>query len=65
VRTFTYDAELYGVALETLSFEGTRLHSQSLCDSFEARHGWLASCMDVGVNEGYAKLDAMVADGNV
>ena len=70
VQTFTYDAEPDGVALETLWFEDlhdgrTRLHSQSLCDSFEARDGWLASGMDVGVNEGYAKLDAMVADGTV
>ena len=70
VQTFTYDAEPDGVALETLWFEDlrdgrTRLHSQSLCDSFEARDGWLASGMDVGVNDGYAKLDAMVADGTV
>jgi uncharacterized protein YndB with AHSA1/START domain len=70
VQTFAYDAEPDGVALETLWFEDlgdrrTRLHSQSLCDSFEARDGWLASGMEVGVNEGYAKLDAMVADGTV
>jgi len=70
VQTFAYDAEPDGVALETLWFEDlgdrrTRLHTQSLCDSFEARDGWLASGMEVGVNEGYAKLDAMVADGTV
>jgi hypothetical protein len=32
-----------------------------LCDSFEARDGWLASGMESGVNEGYAKLDAILA----
>lgn len=68
VQTFTYDGEPDGVALETLWFEDlgedrTRLCAQSLCDSFEGRDAWLASGMEVGVNEGYAKLDAMVADG--
>lgn len=68
VQTFTFDGEPDGVALETLHFEElaggrTRLHCQSLCDSFEARDGWLASGMETGVNEGYTKLDAMVADG--
>jgi hypothetical protein len=58
------------VALETLRFEQladgrTRLHAQSLCDSFEGRVAWLASGMEVGVHEGYAKLDAMVSDGAV
>lgn len=70
VQTFTFDGEPDGVALETLRFEDlgggrARLHTQSLCDSFEGRDAWLASGMEVGVNEGYAKLDAMVADGVV
>jgi uncharacterized protein YndB with AHSA1/START domain len=70
VQTFTFDDEPDGVALETLRFEqladgGTRLHAQSLCDSFEERDAWLASGMEVGVHEGYAKLDAMVSDGAV
>jgi uncharacterized protein YndB with AHSA1/START domain len=70
VQTFTYEGEPDGVALETLHFEDlgdgrTRLHVQSLCDSFEARDGWLASGMETGVTEGYAKLDAMLADGAV
>ena len=38
---------------------------QSLCDCFEGRDAWLASGMEVGVNEGYAKLDGMLADGTV
>jgi len=70
VQTFTYEGEPDGVALETLRFEDlgdgrTRLHVQSLCDSFEARDGWLASGMETGVTEGYAKLDAMLAGGAV
>lgn len=70
VQTFTFDDEPDGVALETLRFEElaagrTRLRAESLCDSFEGRDAWLASGMETGVNEGYAKLDAMVADGAV
>ncbi|MBA2497356.1 MAG: polyketide cyclase, partial [Acidimicrobiia bacterium] len=53
-------------ALETLRFEDlgdgrTRLHAQSLVDSFEGRDQWLASGMETGVDEGYAKLDALIA----
>jgi uncharacterized protein YndB with AHSA1/START domain len=70
VQTFTYEGEPNGVALETLTFEDlgngrTRLHAQSLVDSFEGRDAWLASGMEVGVNEGYAKLDDVLADGTV
>jgi uncharacterized protein YndB with AHSA1/START domain len=70
VQTFTYEGEPEGVALETLRFEDlgngrTRLHAQSLVDSFEGRDAWLRSGMEVGVNEGYAKLDAMLASGDV
>jgi len=67
VQTFTYDGQPDGVALETLWFEDlgdgtTRLHAQSLVDSFEGRDQFLASGMQVGVEQGYAKLDALVAD---
>jgi hypothetical protein len=34
-------------------------------DSFENRDAWLKSGMEVGVNEGYAKLEEMLANGNV
>jgi hypothetical protein len=55
------------IALETVTFEDlgdglTRLHAFSLCDSFEGRDGMLSSGMDVGVHEGYAKLDALLAE---
>jgi uncharacterized protein YndB with AHSA1/START domain len=67
VQTFTFEGQPEGVALETLTFEDrgegrTRLHAQSLVDSFEGRDQWLASGMETGVNDGYAKLDAMLAE---
>ena len=70
VQTFTYEGDPDGVALETLTFEDlgdgrTRLRAQSLVDSFEGRDAWLRSGMEVGVNEGYAKLDRMLSDGVV
>ncbi len=68
VQTFTWEGDPTGVALETLTFEElgdgrTRLHAQSLVDSFEGRDAWLRSGMEVGVNDGYAKLDRMLSDG--
>lgn len=68
VQTFTYEGFPDSVALETMTFEEltdgrTRLHIQSLFDSYEARDGMLSSGMDVGVNDGYAKLDALLGDG--
>jgi uncharacterized protein YndB with AHSA1/START domain len=67
VQTFTFDGQPDDVALETLHFEDlgdgrTRLHAQSLVDSFEGRDQWLASGMETGVQQGYAKLDALVAE---
>ena len=66
VQTFTWEGMPEGVALETLTVTDlgdgwTRLHSTSLTDSFEGRDAWLASGMEVGVNDGYAKLDALLA----
>jgi uncharacterized protein YndB with AHSA1/START domain len=66
VQTFTWEGAPEGVSLETLWFEDlgggwTRLHAQSLVDSFEGRDAWLASGMEEGVNDGYAKLDALLA----
>jgi uncharacterized protein YndB with AHSA1/START domain len=70
VQTFTFEGEPDGVALETLWFDDlgngrSRLRTQSLVDSLEGRDAWLASGMETGVNEGYAKLDGMLADGAV
>jgi uncharacterized protein YndB with AHSA1/START domain len=68
VQTFTYEGQPDGVALETLVFEDlgdgrTRMVASSVCDSFEARDGWLRSGMETGVHEGYAKLDRLLAGG--
>jgi hypothetical protein len=54
-----------GVALEKLVLEDlgngrTRLTASSLCDSFADRDAMLAGGMDVGVNEGYEKLDEIL-----
>jgi uncharacterized protein YndB with AHSA1/START domain len=67
VQTFTYEGFPDSVALEEMWFEDlgenrTRLHTRSLFNSYEARDGMLASGMDVGVNDGYAKLDRLLAD---
>ncbi len=70
VQTFTWEGQPDGVALETLTFTDlgdgrTRLHAVSLCDSFEGRDAWLRSGMETGVNDGYAKLDDLLAHGTV
>ena len=70
VQTFTFEGNPDGVALETLWFEDlsdghARLRTQSLVDSFEGRDAMLRSGMEVGVDEGYAKLDRMLIDGAV
>jgi uncharacterized protein YndB with AHSA1/START domain len=68
VQTFTWEGQPDEVALETLRFEDlcngrSRLHAQSLVDSFESRDAWLRSGMEIGVKQGYAKLDAVLANG--
>lgn len=66
-QTFTWEGQPDSVALATLTFTDLRdglgrLHAQSLCDSFAARDAWVASGMESGVNEGYAKLDEVLSD---
>jgi uncharacterized protein YndB with AHSA1/START domain len=65
IQTFMFEGLPDHVALETLRFEDlgdgvTRLHAQSLVDSFENRDAWISSGMESGVNQGYAKLDALL-----
>lgn len=67
VQTFAWEGMPDAVALETMAFTDlgdgrTRLHASSLCDSFEARDAWLRGGMEAGVNDGYRKLDALVAE---
>ena len=66
VQTFTFEGIPDGVALERLMFEDlgdgrTRLTSTSLVDSFEGRDSFIASGMEVGVREGYERLDDLLA----
>ncbi len=68
VQTFTWEGQPDDVTLETLEFTDlgdgrTHLHARSLCDSFASRDAWLASGMETGVNDGYGKLDKLLADG--
>jgi uncharacterized protein YndB with AHSA1/START domain len=53
------------VALADLGDGRTRQRALSLCDSFEGRDMMLASGMEVGVHDGYAKLDGLLADGSI
>jgi uncharacterized protein YndB with AHSA1/START domain len=66
VQTFTWEGMPDGVALERLALEDigngrTRLTATSLVDSFEARDAMMMSGMDVGIREGYEKLDELLA----
>ncbi|MFT4202067.1 SRPBCC domain-containing protein [Gordonia sp. (in: high G+C Gram-positive bacteria)] len=66
VQTFTFTGEPDGVSLETMTVEDlgngrTRLIAQSLVDSMDSRDAWLRSGMEVGVRDGYAKLDDLLA----
>ena len=65
VQTFTFEGMPDGVALEKVVLEDlgdgrTRLTSTSLCDSFADRDAMLASGMEVGVVQGYERLDEVL-----
>ena len=65
VQTFTFEGMPDAVTLERLVFEAldggrTRLTSTSLVDSFEGRDAFVASGMEVGIREGYQRLDALL-----
>jgi uncharacterized protein YndB with AHSA1/START domain len=66
VQTFTWEGAPDGVSLETMTFEDLpggrcRIVGTSVVESLEIRDAILSSGMEVGVNEGYAKLDAILA----
>ena len=68
VQTFTWEGMPDGVSLDTMTFEDlgngrTRVIGVSVVDSLEGRDAIMASGMDVGVNEGYEKLDDLLANG--
>lgn len=66
VQTFTYEPWPDSISLEKLKLvplDGgrCRLEATSLVDSFEGRDAFVASGMETGVQEGYRKLDRMLA----
>ena len=66
VQTFTWEGMPDGVSLDSMTFTDlgngrSRVTSVSVVDSLESRDAILASGMEVGVYEGYAKLDALLA----
>ena len=66
VQTFTFEGFPDGVSLERLELEDlgdgrTRLVATSLVDSFEGLDAFVASGMETGVQEGYRKLDRILA----
>jgi uncharacterized protein YndB with AHSA1/START domain len=66
VQTFTFEGMPDGVALEKMVLEDlgggrTRLTATSLVDSFEDRDAFVASGMEVGIQEGYQRLDEILA----
>jgi uncharacterized protein YndB with AHSA1/START domain len=68
VQTFTFEGQPDGVALEKMVIEDlgggrTRVTGTSLVDSFASRDAFLASGMEVGVREGYERLDELLARG--
>ena len=68
VQTFTWEGAPDGVSLETLTFEAleggrTRIVGVSVVESMQLRDLILSSGMEVGVNEGYEKLDELLARG--
>ena len=68
VQTFTWEGFPAGVSLDTMTFEDlgdgrTRVVGLSVVDTMEARDAIIVSGMETGVVEGYAKLDALLAEG--
>ena len=66
VQTFTWEGAPDGVSLETMAFEDLpggrcRLVGTSVVETVELRDLILSSGMDVGVTEGHAKLDRLLA----
>jgi uncharacterized protein YndB with AHSA1/START domain len=67
VQTFTWEGMPDGVSLDINTFidlgDGrTRIESLSVLDTIEGRDAMLASGMEVGINEGYEKLDELLRE---
>jgi uncharacterized protein YndB with AHSA1/START domain len=66
VQTFWFEGAPDGVSLETMTLEEppdgrTRATALSVVESLEIRDAILASGMEVGVVEGFEKLDGLLA----
>jgi uncharacterized protein YndB with AHSA1/START domain len=66
VQTFTWEGMPDHVALERVTFTDlgdgrTRTSSTSLVDSFESRDAFVATGMESGVRDSFAKLDELLA----
>jgi len=67
VQTFTYEGVPDGVSLDIITFvdlgDGrTRVDSLSVVETIEGRDMMMASGMETGIFEGYAALDALLAE---
>lgn len=65
VQTFEYEGMPGHVSLDTAVFEDlggrTRVVSQSVFQTVEARDGMAASGMDIGINEGFDRMNELLA----
>lgn len=65
VQTFEYEGMPGHVIMETATFEDvggrTKMTAQSVFQSVEARDGMVASGMEYGAEEGYQRLDELLA----
>ena len=65
VQTFEFEGAPGNVSLETLTFEerdgGTLVRQNAVYQSVEARDAMVESGMETGLNEGFERLDEMIA----
>ena len=66
IQTFEFEGFPDVVSIESLTFEDmgggrTRLRAHAVSPTVEARDGMVASNMEVGVTEGYERLDKVAA----
>ena len=65
VQTFEYEGMPGHVSLDTAVFEDlggrTRVVTQSVFQTIEARDGMATSGMEIGVNEGYERMNELLA----
>lgn len=65
IQTFEYEGAPGHVSLDALTFEErdgrTIIHIHSVHQSVEARDAMIAAGMETGLNEGYARLDELLA----